>query len=151
MKALFGSIKIQADERGRIRIPSSFREYFGDSALYCTVISGANCLTIFGQDVMDNLQNQMGGQSEIGETENYCRMRDFLESIRFIEEDKQKRFTLTQGKDDVIFEVEREMVFVGMFNKLELWRKSDYDAYKANRKATTGGIITNAEGKALTW
>ena len=151
MKALFGSIKIQADERGRIRIPSSFREYFGNSALYCTVISGAKCLTIFGQEVMDNLYTQMGGQTEIGETENYCRMRDFLESIRLINEDKQKRFTLTQDKDDVIFEVEREMVFVGMFNKLELWRKSDYDKYKAARKQTTGGIMTNAEGKALTW
>ena len=43
------------------------------------------------------------------------------------------------------------MVFVGMFNKLELWRKSDYDEYKANRKQTTGGVMTNAEGKALTW
>ena len=151
MKALFGSIKIQADERGRIRIPSSFREFFDCSALYCTVISGAKCLTIFGQEVMDNLYTQMGGQTEIGETENYCRMRDFLESIRLIEEDKQKRFTLTQGKEDVIFEVEREMVFVGMFNKLELWRKSDYDKYKAARNQTTGGIMTNAEGKALTW
>ncbi|MDE7192191.1 MAG: hypothetical protein K2O35_06975 [Clostridia bacterium] len=151
MKALFGSIKIQADERGRIRIPSSFREYFGDSDLYCTVINGAKCLTIFGQQTMDNLYAQMGGQTEIGETENYCRMRDFLESIRVINEDKQKRFTLTQDKDDIFFEVEREMVFVGIFNKLELWRKSDYDEYKANRKQVTGGVMTNAEGKALTW
>ncbi|MDE7349285.1 MAG: hypothetical protein K2N53_06445, partial [Clostridia bacterium] len=63
----------------------------------------------------------------------------------------QKRFTLTQDKDDIFFEVEREMVFVGIFNKLELWRKSDYDEYKANRKQVTGGVMTNAEGKALTW
>lgn len=151
MKALFGSIKIQSDERGRMRIPSSFREYFGDSALYCTVINGAKCLTIFGQEVMDNLYAQMGGQTEIGETENYCRMRDFLDSIHVINEDKQKRFTITQDEDDIIFEVERNMVFVGMFNKLELWRKSDYDEYKANRKQTMGGVMTNAEGKALTW
>ena len=152
MKALFGSIKIQADERGRIRIPSSFREYFGeDEQLYCTVVGGAKCLTIFGQQVMDNLYAQMQGQSVIGESENYCRFRDFMDSIRVINEDKQKRFTITQDKDDVMFEVERDMVFVGMFNKLELWRKSDYDEYKSTRKKTTGGIMTNAEGKALTW
>ena len=150
MKALFGSIKIQADERGRIRIPSSFREYFGDYELYCTTVSGSKCLTIFGEDVLVNLQKQMGGQAPVGETEEYCRMRDFISNIRCIEEDKQKRFTLTQ-KDDVIFEVEREMIFVGMINRLELWRKSDYDKYKSDRKAVTGGLITNAEGKPLTW
>ena len=151
MKALFGSIKIQADERGRIRIPSSFREYFGEEeTLYCTVINGAKCLTIFGEATMDNLYSQMG-QSIIGETENQCRFRDFMESIHIINEDKQKRFTLTQDKDDIYFEVEREMVFVGMFNKLELWKKSDYDEYKAQRKQTTGGVMTNAEGKPLTW
>lgn len=151
MKALFGSIKIQADERGRIRIPSSFREYFGnDETLYCTVVSGAKCLTIFGEATMDKLYSQMG-ESVIGETENQCRFRDFMESIRVINEDKQKRFTLTQDKDDTFFEVEREMIFVGIFNKLELWRKSDYDEYKAQRKQTTGGVITNAEGKPLSW
>ncbi len=74
-----------------------------------------------------------------------------MDSIRVINEDKQKRFTITQDKDDVMFEVERDMVFVGMFNKLELWRKSDYDEYKSTRKQTTGGVMTNAEGKALTW
>ncbi|MCX4362897.1 MAG: hypothetical protein OSJ74_05910 [Clostridia bacterium] len=151
MKSLFGNINIQADERGRMRIPSSFREYFGDSELYCTRINGAKCLTIFGQDVMDKLFAQMGGQTEIGETENYCRMRDFLDSIHTISEDKQKRFTISQDDDGSIFEVERNMVFVGMFNKLELWRKSDYDEYKAARKKTTGGVMTNSEGKALTW
>ena len=151
MKALFGSIKIQADERGRIRIPSSFRDYFGEhEQLYCTVVSGAKCLTIFGEATMDKLCSQMG-ESIIGEDENQCRFRDFMESIRAINEDKQKRFTLTQDKDDVMFEVEREMVFVGLYNKLELWRKSDYDKYKSERKQTTGGIMTNAEGKPLTW
>ena len=77
-RVLFGEINIQADERGRIRIPSSYREYFGDSALYCTVAPGAKCLSIFGQDVLDKLVDQMGGNSIIGdEEENGCNVRDF--------------------------------------------------------------------------
>lgn len=149
MKALFGTANIQADERGRIRIPSSFREYFGNSALYCMVEKGSNGLTIFGQDALEDLQSKMTGAT-VGETENKRRIRDFLSSIHVINEDKQKRFTLSQG-DDVIFEVERNMVFIGMNNRLELWRKSDYEAYKVERKDSTGGEILDAEGKPLTW
>lgn len=150
-RVLFGEINIQADERGRIRIPSSYREYFGDSALYCTVAPGAKCLSIFGQDVLDKLVDQMGGNSIIGdEEENGCNVRDFFSGIHVINEDKQKRFTLSQS-DDLIFEVERNMVFLGQLNRLELWRKSDYDEYKQARKSANKGKIITSSGKPLSW
>lgn len=150
-RVLFGEANIQADERGRIRIPSSFREYFGDGPIYCTVAPGAKCLTIFGENVLEKLFEQMDGGNFVGdEDESGCNLRDFCSSIKVINEDKQKRFTLSQN-DDVIFEVERNMVFLGQRNRLELWRKSDYDAYKQSRKDAYKGKIMTASGNPLSW
>ncbi|MDE6189813.1 MAG: hypothetical protein K2G37_05975 [Clostridia bacterium] len=129
MKPMYGSYSIQADERGRMRIPSTYRAAFGDTKLYGFKNKKGCYIRIFGADVLEKLVDGFVGTLPLEECKRSAIIRRINSHIIDIEEDKQGRFTVPQTWREKI-QFKKEAVFVGMGNSIELWAKEVYDAYE---------------------
>ena len=129
MKSMYGTYPIQADERGRLRIPSTYRTAFGDTKLYGFKNKRGCYIRIFGADVMDKMRAGIEGNLTLEETKKSRIIRRINSHIIDIDEDRQGRFTIPVVWREKIG-LKREAVFVGMGNSIELWAKEVYEAYE---------------------
>lgn len=132
MKSIYGTIEIQADERGRIRIPSTYRAALGDTQVFGFKNKKGCYLRIFGAEMLDALTQGYSGKVTLEESRASINAREIFRHVIRLEEDKQGRFTLPQKLRDSL-RISRELVFVGMGNTLELWSKEVYDEYEAEQ------------------
>ena len=133
MKPIFGTSTIQADERGRIRIPSSYRTALGDTKIYGFKNKKGCYLRIFGSDMLNSLLAGYSGMVPPEECWTSARVRGIYSHIRELEEDKQGRFTIPQNWREKL-QIVKEVVFIGMGNTIELWAKEVYDEYEAQQE-----------------
>ena len=134
MSPMFGEISIQADERGRLRIPSSYRTALGDTKIYGFKNKKGCYLRIFGSDILNSLMAGYSGMLPPEECKASAKIRGVYSHIKELEEDKQGRFTIPPKWREKLGIV-KEVVFVGMGNTLELWAKEVYDEYEAQQEA----------------
>ena len=69
--------------------------------------------------------------SDDEEAENY--IRDVMASADTVDLDKQYRFVLPDARKKEI-EVRKEVVFIGMRDKIEIWAGEAWDVYRASRE-----------------
>lgn len=149
MKPVFGLINIQADERGRIRIPALYRTSLGETRIYAYKNKKGMYLSLFGEDTLQSLLGKLSGGIDVEEGDAVEDIRDVYMNIFEIVEDKQGRFTIPQHLRDEL-KISRDLVFIGMGKKIEMWDKGVYDEYVQSRRQKTNGVTT-ADGKPLTY
>ncbi len=149
MKPVFGTICIQADERGRMRIPALYRTALGETILYGFKNKNGNYLNIFGQDTLNDLLEKLSDGVGVEESEDVENVRDIYMNIFDIQEDKQGRFTIPPHIREEL-NLTKDVVFVGMGKKIELWDKVAYDEYAKQRRQKSG-VVTTKDGKPLTY
>lgn len=149
MKPVFGLINIQADERGRIRIPALYRTSLGETRIYAYKNKKGNYLSLFGEDTLESLLSKLSIGIDVEEDEAVEDIRDIYMNIFEIVEDKQGRFTIPQYLRDEL-KLSKDIVFIGMGKKIEMWDKAAHDEYVQSRRQKSG-VVTTADGKPLTY
>ncbi|MEG1394276.1 MAG: hypothetical protein RSD04_00845 [Clostridia bacterium] len=124
----YGSIALQADEKGRFRVPSKFRTKFGDDSIF-SFQNGSPCLSIISHKSADEISAKLRPHITLRESPESRVARVLLSQMCEIKEDVQGRFTLsTDIKEEL--GISKEVVFVGMGGKVEMWDKSRWEAEK---------------------
>ena len=104
------------DEKGRVIVPSKFREELGEGFVVTAGLDG--CLYLYPKKDWENFAaglNQLPFTKEAREFQ-----RHFMLNAAECEIDKQGRILIPQ-KLRIRAALEKEVVFVGMISKIELW------------------------------
>lgn len=125
MADFFGQIVLQADEKNRYRVPTKYRAKFGDGALYY-MRNGKNYLSIISHDKAKEIGDKLKSKITLVDSPASFRARVMLASINEIKEDGQGRFTLPPELKESLG-LDKEIVFVGVGNKIELWSKAVWE------------------------
>lgn len=113
-----GQYEHSIDTKGRIIIPARFRENLGESFVVTRGLDG--CLFLYPdaewQKFVEKLQSLPSNQ-------NTRRMqRQFLSKAMEVAIDKQGRILIPSLLREIA-SLEKEVVFVGMMNRIEVWDK----------------------------
>lgn len=117
-----GEYSHSLDEKGRIIVPSKFRESLGDRFVVTLGLDG--CLFGYPLDKWEEFVEklkQLPGNKEGRQLQRY-----FLACATECETDKQGR-TLIPAKLRENASIEKEIVFVGVLDKIEIWSKEKWE------------------------
>ncbi len=110
------------DEKGRIIVPSRFREDLGDSFVVTQGLDG--CLFVYSNEEWENFVK--GLRNLPGNSEGRKLQRYFMAGAITCEVDKQGRILIPQKLRDQAA-LKKEVVFVGVLSKIEIWSKERYE------------------------
>ncbi len=132
---LMGSYQNQIDAKNRVIIPAKFREELGK---VCILTKGLDqCLVLYP---LDTWKKQQQGLEELPRSDE--RVRAFLRytyaNARDLEMDNQGRILVSQDMKDFAH-IEKELVTIGMIDRIEIWAK---DVYETNKN---GGMLTSGD------
>ncbi len=121
---LLGNARHQLDEKNRFRIPVKFRDALGKEPV---IVPGKNgCAYVVGQDRFNSWFSSVSNENP------YFSDTDELLSVLSnmggdLKEDSQGRMTLEKKLKDFL-DIDKELVFVGKINYLEVWPAEKWDA-----------------------
>lgn len=121
------------DAKGRIVIPSTFRDAFADNRLMVT--NGFDgCLNIY---IYDEFKDLVKGISPLptGEKKERDDMRRFFSKAMECKIDSQNRINLSNSLISLA-ELNKQCVFFGANNHIELWSSERWEAYMDNLNST---------------
>lgn len=123
---LIGEYELKIDHKGRIAIPSKFRETFRGGLIIARGFD--KCLTIYTLEEWQNLADRLASMSLT--QVNSRRITRFAFSGAFdVELDRQGRVIMPAALRQYA-EVGDEVVMVGAYSHLEIWSKKLWDAEK---------------------
>lgn len=118
-----GQYEHSIDAKGRIIIPAKYREDLGENFVVTRGLDG--CLFLYPnkewQAFVDKLQNLPSNQN------TRKLQREFLSKAMEVSLDKQGRI-LIPSMLRTAAALEKEVVFVGMMNRVEIWDKNRLEA-----------------------
>ncbi len=131
-----GQYEHSIDAKGRIIIPAKYREDLGENFVVTRGLDG--CLFLYPneewQAFVDKLQNLPSNQN------TRKLQREFLSKAMDVSLDKQGRI-LIPSMLRTAAALEKEVVFVGMMNRVEIW---DKERLEAQELAEDDGALEDA-------
>ncbi|CDE44090.1 protein MraZ [Clostridium sp. CAG:411] len=118
-----GEYNHSIDAKGRIIVPAKFREELGDEFVVTLGLDG--CLFLYPNAEWEEFVaqlKQLPGNRQARQLQRY-----FLAGAVNCEVDKQGRI-LIPAKLREHAKLEKEVVFVGVLGKIEIWSKEQWDA-----------------------
>ena len=118
-----GEYNHSIDAKGRIIVPAKFREELGDEFVVTLGLDG--CLFLYPNAEWEEFVaqlKQLPGNRQARQLQRY-----FLAGAVNCEVDKQGRI-LIPAKLREHAKLEKEVVFVGVLGKIEIWSKDQWDA-----------------------
>jgi MraZ protein len=111
------------DTKGRIIVPSKFRDALGDEFVVTQGLDG--CLFVYPNDEWMNFITQLKnlpGSKEARQLQRY-----FMAGAATCEVDKQGRILIpTKLREQA--GLEKDIVFVGVLSKIEIWSKEKWES-----------------------
>ena len=139
-KFIGGTYRYQIDSKGRVRIPAKIKSLLGDN-LYISLGDQEN-LVIYTEEMMDQLYDKYG-KLEPSDPE-YRRQRIIFANTFQFAPDSQDRYQIPQILREMMG-LKGEALFVGVANRLEIWREDVY--YDTIAKDNPDKIIRRIEDK----
>lgn len=136
---LMGEYHHNIDDKGRLTIPSKFREDLGDKFVITRGLE--NCLFAYSEN---NFQNIVAELQQIPFTKRDARqfMRFFLSGATTVEIDKQGRINISTPLISYA-NLKKECVVIGTGDRLEIWSSEGWDEFFNSTKDNMSDI---AEG-----
>lgn len=106
------------DAKGRLNIPSKFREQLGNEFVVTKGMDG--CLFVFDNDNWSEFEKKLLSLPTIGTLETRQYTRFFLAGVLNAEVDKQGRI-LIPANLRAFAGLEKEAILVGVGNRIEIW------------------------------
>lgn len=126
------------DEKGRIIIPAKIRNDLGNNFIVTRGLDG--CLFIYSNTEWTNIINKYKELPDSKDKRNF--MRVFLSGATICEYDKQGRINIPQSLIDYA-NLTKECMIVGVFDRLEIWSKENWDNFINNNSANLSDIADN--------
>lgn len=123
------------DEKGRIIIPAKIRNDLGNNFIVTRGLDG--CLFIYSNTEWTNIINKYKELPDSKDKRNF--MRVFLSGATICEYDKQGRINISQSLIDYA-NLTKECMIVGVFDRLEIWSKENWDNFIKNNSANLSDI-----------
>lgn len=127
---MLGNVRHQLDDKNRMRIPAKYRQALGNPAyiLPGRIVDGENCcLYVFPESTFVNdIAPKMKPSSFYGSDPLVETSSGLLGMASEIEEDPQGRVKL-DGDICAVAGIEKEIVFVGKVDYLEIWAAEVWD------------------------
>lgn len=111
------------DTKGRVIVPAKFREELGEEFVLTLGLDG--CLFVYSNEEWENFVNklrELPGNKEARQLQRY-----FMAGAITCEVDKQGRI-LIPSKLREKAELQKDVVFVGVVGKIEVWSKERWEA-----------------------
>lgn len=118
----------QLDAKRRIRIPAKLKAKLGDN--YSITIGYDGCLWVLPEDSAEDLMDKACAR-EADNPKARAAKRIILEQMSSPEEDPQGRFVLSKNLIGYA-KIEKDVVFIGQGDYIELWSAERYEEYKAS-------------------
>lgn len=112
------------DEKGRIIIPSKFREELGDSFVVTRGLDG--CLFIYPKNEWENIVKKYKELPNVKDARNF--MRFFLSGAVNTEFDKQGRININTPLIHYAG-LNKDCVIIGVNDRLEIWSKERWEDF----------------------
>ena len=111
------------DTKGRLIVPSKFRELLGDEFVVTKGLDG--CLFVYDNEEWQKFEEKLK-VLPIGQKETRQFVRFFLAGAAGIEVDKQGRI-LIPGNLREFAGIEKDAVLIGVGTRIEIWSKERYE------------------------
>jgi MraZ protein len=123
---LIGEYTHAIDDKNRVSLPSKFRKSIGKTMILTRGLD--NCLSIYSLADWKNISEKLGGLN-FGDANSRKFNRYMLASAVEITPDGAGRILIPQHLKDEV-KIEGKVVFAGVYNRIELWNDSVWEAYK---------------------
>lgn len=120
-----GEYKHSIDTKGRIIIPSKFREELGETFIITKGLD--SCLFVYPVEEWKIFEAKLKALPLSNKNARKF-VRFFLAGARECEIDKQGRTLVANNLRDYA-EIEKEAFLVGVSNRIEIWSKDNWNAY----------------------
>ena len=117
---LFGGFDHKIDKKGRVFIPSAFREELGESFIICRGIYGKRCLCAYSKEQWDVLVEKIG---TLPSAKSSTVKRFLYDGAFNVEFDTQGRILVPPSLREYA-EFDTEVHIIGMDTNLEIWDSS---------------------------
>ncbi|MBQ8648894.1 MAG: division/cell wall cluster transcriptional repressor MraZ [Clostridia bacterium] len=114
---LYGGYQHSVDKKGRVFIPSKFREELGEGFIVCRGIYGKRCLCVYSADQWDKLVEKIG---TLPSTKASAVKRFLYDGAFNVEFDSQGRILIPAALREYA-QLENEAHIIGMDTNLEIW------------------------------
>lgn len=125
--AYVGKFNHQLDQKNRLRIPAKLKAELGQN--FAIVRGTSSCLFIYSEEQFANLYEEKSKNisfvTEEGK-EATDALRRMVATMSIPEEDNQGRFVLDANLRRIA-KIQKDVVFVGMFDRIELWSAETYN------------------------
>ncbi|SEJ63616.1 MraZ protein [Propionispira arboris] len=122
---LMGEYLHSVDVKGRIILPADFREELGTTFIITKGLD--RCLFVYHQSEWKILSEKLK-QLPLSKPEARAFVRFFFSGARQLECDKQSRFLVPGNLRDYAM-LEKDVVLIGVSNRIEIWNKVQWEAY----------------------
>lgn len=122
---LMGEYLHSIDVKGRIILPVDFREELGTTFIITKGLD--RCLFVYHQSEWKVLSEKLK-QLPLSKPEARAFVRFFFSGARQLECDKQSRFLVPGNLRDYAM-LEKDVVLIGVSNRIEVWNKAQWEAY----------------------
>lgn len=122
-----GEYNHTVDAKGRLIIPSRFRESLGDTFVVTKGLDG--CLFVYGRDEWTEFEEKLRGLPLTNKDARQF-VRFFLAGAAEVEVDRQGRILLPAGLREYAG-MEKDVVFIGVATRVEIWSKERYEGAAA--------------------
>nr|WP_122013580.1 division/cell wall cluster transcriptional repressor MraZ [Maliibacterium massiliense] len=124
----FGEYQHTIDAKGRLIMPSRFREGLGEQFIVTKGTSG--CLFVFSKEEFNNFAQRLRTLS-LGDKDSQAFLRVLFASANLCEVDKQGRILLSASLREYAG-LDKEAVVIGSLSRVEIWNRERWSAYSAN-------------------
>ncbi len=139
MAGLLGTHSYQLDPKGRISLPSRFREAFAEGAFLTLGQDG--CLFCFPKAEWETRAAEVRGRP-LSDAEARAYGRLFFGKAEAVELDAQGRLLIPQRLRTEAG-IRKEAVVLGVFDRMEIWDKETHERYEAGHGgAYQAGTLT---------
>ncbi len=117
-----GTYDHSIDTKGRVIVPAKFRETLGDSFVVTLGLDG--CLFVYPNEEWEDFVRQLKelpGSKEARKLQRY-----FMAGAAPCDVDKQGRVLIPSNLREKA-ELEKDIVFVGVMSKIEIWSRKRWD------------------------
>ena len=136
---LFGGFDHKIDKKGRVFIPSAFREELGEGFIICKGIFGKKCLCVYSNEEWNALVEKIGTLPAAKSSSVKRFLYDGAFSVEF---DTQGRILVPPTLREYAG-FDSEVHIIGMHTNLEIWDKATWE--NANAEYTPEAIAAIVE------
>ena len=131
-----GEYEHSVDAKGRVIMPAKLRQDIGEKFIITKGLDG--CLFVFSEKEWLNFEAKLKALP-LSDRNARNFVRFFLSGATECEIDKQGRFLITSNLREFAG-LEKEVIIVGVLNKIEIWSKDKWQKYSEEENNTADEI-----------